>query len=172
MAGVLLETKVPVHIERVSGSRKKKGGGGSGDVDDAEEAESLSLSLCPLFLSLSLALSLASRLTVEQILTERDIAPNACLFISMPVTDGSSAGGSFTRGGATRRDTRRHTQCTHAAIYIGSDMYIQPRAFPRGCLTIAIDDDSALVSSRAVSFLQRVRCGSESDEPLSDRQHY
>jgi len=80
---------------------------------------------------LSPSVSLASRLTVEQILTERDIAPNACLFISMPVTDGSSAGGSFTRGGATRGDTRRHTQCTHAAIYIDSDMYIQLRVSSR-----------------------------------------
>lgn len=102
----------------------------------------------PPFLSLSLALSFSSQLTVEQILTERDIAPNACLFISMPVTDGSSAGGSFTRGGATRGDTWRHTQCIHAPIYIGSDMYIQPRALPRGCLTIAIDDDLALVMPR------------------------
>lgn len=94
-------------------------------------------------LSLSLFVSLASRLTVEQILIERDIAPNACLFISMPVTDGSSAGGSFTRGSATRGDTERHTQCTHAAIYIDSNMYIQLRAFPRGCLTTVILRSSA-----------------------------
>jgi len=138
---VCSRTKVPVHIERRS-SRKKKSDGGSEDVDDAEV----------LSLSLSLPVSLASRLTVEQILTERDIAPNACLFISMPVTDGSSAGGSFTRGGATWGDIRRHTQCTHVAIYIDSDMYIQPRAFPRGYLTIAIDSDPALKSS-TVSFL-------------------
>jgi len=128
---------------RVEGRRKTE----TQSVGDAKEALSLSLSL-----SLSLPLCppplpppLWSRLTVEQILTERDIAPNACLFISMPVTDGSSAGGSFTRGeGARRVDTRRHTQCTHAAIYIGPDMYIQSCAFPRGCLTtIVIDGDRA-----------------------------
>lgn len=64
---------------------------------------------------------LSSRLTVEQILTERDIAPNACLFISMPVTDGSSAGDSFTRrrernGG--RGETHGDTRNAHTRLFI------------------------------------------------------
>lgn len=126
-AGVLLETKVPVHIER-RGSRKKKGSSGGGDVDDAEEA-GISFSLSLSFLFLSLPFSLASRLTVEQILTERDIAPNACLFISMPVTDGSSAGGSFTQGGATRgRETHGDTRNAHTRLFISAPICISSLA--------------------------------------------
>lgn len=78
-----------------------------------------------------------------------------CLFVYFNARDRRELRGWFVySGGATRGDTRRHTQCTHAAIYIGSDMYIQPsaseraRAFPRECLTIAIDGDLALVLSR------------------------